>query len=251
MKGADHHVLKHLVERVEHRRLISETATTTMAALGLIAFGIMLVPILGNTPKKASVATMETPAATVPNPYGGMTLLARSAVVYDLTTGKTLFEKDAQTQLPLASLTKLLTTYAAVTTLDANTLVSISDNALAQEGDSGFTAGETFAFKDLARFALVASSNDAAAAIAETAARREAVSGRQLLAGAAAAAGLTQTYALNGTGLDESTTVSGGYGSALDIAVLAGELLQKAPLIARATVEPSVTVTDTPPRTPT
>jgi D-alanyl-D-alanine carboxypeptidase len=54
--------------------------------------------------------------------------------------------------------------------------------------------------------------------------------------------GLSQTYALNGTGLDESTTVSGGYGSAYDVATLAGALLEKAPDIAHATIAPSFAI---------
>jgi len=120
----------------------------------------------------------------------------------------------------------------------------MSETAIAQDGDSGLSVGETFAFKDIIRYALVASSNDAAEAIAEAAAQAQDKSSTSLLASAAAAAGLTQTYALNGTGLDESTKISGGYGSAQDVAVLAGAILKKAPTIASATIEPSVTVSD-------
>jgi D-alanyl-D-alanine carboxypeptidase len=47
---------------------------------------------------------------------------------------------------------------------------------------------------------------------------------------------------LNGTGLDESTSVSGGYGSATDVAKLAGALLRTAPEIARASTETSMTI---------
>ena len=90
--------------------------------------------------------------------------------------------------------------------------------------------------------ALVASSNDAAEAIAEAAAQKNAVSGRSLLASAAAAIGLPQTYAVNGTGLDVSTTLSGGYGSAYDVAQLAGALLSVAPELALATTLPEVSV---------
>jgi D-alanyl-D-alanine carboxypeptidase len=64
-----------------------------------------------------------------------------------------------------------------------------------------------------------------------------------LLRNAAAAAHLSQTYAVNGTGLDESDSLSGGYGSARDVARLASELLVVAPNIARATTKSSVTVT--------
>jgi D-alanyl-D-alanine carboxypeptidase len=64
-----------------------------------------------------------------------------------------------------------------------------------------------------------------------------------MLADAAADAGLAQTYALNGTGLDESASVAGGYGSARDVALLAGALLERSPEIARATIEPSISIT--------
>ena len=44
----------------------------------------------------------------------------------------------------LASLTKLLTLYAASETLSPSFPVAISEAAIRQEGDSGFSAGETF-----------------------------------------------------------------------------------------------------------
>lgn len=246
MKAVENPDLKGLIERLEHRRLMRQTATSTMAALGLIGFGVMMVPIFGGSHTSLPIAATTPAVATTPasNPYADLGLIAHAAVVYDLSTGETLYQKNANTQLPLASLTKLLTTYAAVTTLDRNTPVTMSATAIAEEGDSGLSVGETFAFKDIVRYALVASSNDAAQAVAETAAKTQDKSNTSLLASAAAAAGLTQTYALNGTGLDESAKVSGGYGTAKDIALLSGALLKKAPVIAQATVERSVTVTN-------
>ena len=56
-----------------------------------------------------------------------------------------------------------------------------------------------------------------------------------MLAGAAAALNLSQTFAVNGTGLDVNAAISGGYGSAHDLAVLAGALVAHAPDIAAAT----------------
>jgi D-alanyl-D-alanine carboxypeptidase (penicillin-binding protein 5/6) len=181
------------------------------------------------------------PTAAV-DAFKDVAVAGKAAIVYDLATGQTLYEKNSRSQLPLASLTKLLTVYAAAQALDDGSIVTISPSALAQEGESGLSAGERFTFDNLAKLVLVASSNDGAAAIAETAAIARATSGKNLLAGAASAAGLSQTYALNGTGLDESTSVAGGYGSARDIALLAGALLTEAPEIARATIESSVSV---------
>ena len=58
-----------------------------------------------------------------------------------------------------------------------------------------------------------------------------------MLAGAAAALDLSQTYAVNGSGLDVNTSVSGGYGSARDLAHLAGALTALSPSIAEATTQ--------------
>ncbi len=245
MKGNEHPDLMGLVERIEHRRLSSQAGTMTMAALGLIGFGVMMIPVFSTQQSSLPVVATVLPATAPVDAYAHMALIGHAAIVYDLSTGKTLYQKNAQTQLPLASLTKLLTMYAAANTFTPHAQITMSAAAIAQDGDSGLTVGETFAFNDLARFALVASSNDAAAAIVESAAVEQNTTDRSLLASAAAAAGLTSTYALNGTGLDVDTKVSGGYGSAEDVAKLASALLKKAPTIASATIERSITVRDT------
>lgn len=183
-------------------------------------------------------------AATTPPPdaFANIAIQGKAAIVYDITTGLTLYENNAEAQLPLASLTKLLTTFAAVDALTPQTPVTITADAIAQDGDSGLVEGETFVFNDVARLALVASSNDAAHAIADAARTNRSLSTEALLKNAAAAAQLSQTYAINGTGLDKNEVISGGYGSARDIARLAAALLRKAPDLARATTEPTVTV---------
>lgn len=213
-----------------------------VALLGFTAV-LALAVALAPRPAPPPVDVAAVPEqAVAENAYDGVVLVGKAAIVYDLATGETLFERNAKAQLPLASLTKLLTIYAASDTLTPDTLVSITDSALTADGETGFTAGESFRYGDLARLALVSSSNDATTAIAEAAAAKRSMPGRNLLAAAAAAVGLSQTYALNGTGLDESVSVSGGYGSAADIARLAGALLAKAPEIARASVEPSLSI---------
>jgi len=243
MKGFEYKDLKKLVIHAEEQREKSELGATLMAIVGLIGFGVMLMPVWfpTHTVRPTALHTASSTPA-VADAYTDVHIIGQAAVVYDLSTGRVLFEKNGQSQLPLASLTKLLTTYAAATSLSSTARVVITDKAVSQDGDSGLKAGETFALGDIARFALVASSNDAAEAIAETAAAGESTSNQNMLASAAAAAGLLQTYAVNGTGLDVSTSEAGGYGSAEDVARLAGALLTKAPTIAHATIEPSVTV---------
>ena len=214
-----------------------------IAIMGFTAILLLVVLVAPKLmPAPAATVAVETPEAPKVDSYQGVSLIGKAAVVYDLATGEVLFERNAKAQLPLASLTKLLTMYAASDTLADNTTITITDSALAADGDSGFVSGETFRYSDLARLALVASSNDATQAIAEAASAKRALSGQNLLASAASAVGLSQTYALNGTGLDESTSVSGAYGSASDIAHLAGAFLAKDPMIARATIEPSLSI---------
>lgn len=210
--------------------------------VALVVLGGFYALTLHATPRE-DVATEEEvplPPAT-PSPFESVTVSARAAVVYDLATGETLYEKNSYMQLPLASLTKLLTIYAASEVLGSDSEITISEQALATEGESGFYLGEVFTFEELAKLALVASSNDAAQALAETAARLRAVEDRSLLAGVAHSLSLAQTYAVNGTGLDESLNNSGGYGTAADMARLAGALLAREPDIARASTRRSVT----------
>jgi D-alanyl-D-alanine carboxypeptidase len=186
----------------------------------------------------------STPAA--PNAYAHISLTGKAAIVYDLTNGQTLYEQNAYTPLPLASITKLLTVYAASNRFQPNSLVTMTRTALAQKGDAadvGFRNGETFNFEDIARLTLAASSNVGAEAIADAADSAANTDTASLLSTAAQQAGLVQTQALNATGLDISVTDSGSYGSAHDVAVLAGELLKKDPQIAAATTQSSISVT--------
>lgn len=225
---------------MKHKDLLQSGAIfcAGIVLLGGVAFAA-LYAFKAPAPQPAAAVVAVTPA---PNAYAGMHLTGHAAIVYDLSTGETLYAQDADRSLPLASLTKLLTLYAAVGVLQDQSPVTITPTALAQDGDYGFTEGETFAFKDIARLALVASSNDAAEAIAEAAATSKNVTGAQLMANAAANAGLTNTRAENGTGLDLNTQEAGAYGSAHDVAILASKLLAKSPDIAESTIEPSITI---------
>lgn len=190
----------------------------------------------------ATTTTVQPNEAAAVNAYENVRLSARSAIVLDLTSGQTLYSQNADTELPLASLTKLLSTYAAEKTLSSNTPIVVGTSSIEQEGESGIVAGESFALEDLAKLSLVGSSNDAADALTVAASAR-ASSQQALLASAASGAGLGRTRAVNGTGLDVDLSTSGGYGTARDIAKLAGIFAREYPALARATTQPSVRVT--------
>ena len=125
--------------------------------------------------------------------------------------------------------------YAALAVFSPNTPITIPASAMNLDVPRVFKKGQTFTLSDIARLTLTASLNDGAAAIAEATAERQQLSQSAMLAGAAAALNLSQTFAVNGTGLDVNAEVSGGYGSAHDLALLAGALVAKASDIAAAT----------------
>jgi D-alanyl-D-alanine carboxypeptidase len=224
-----------LAELARRNRGFKE-AGAALVISSAILFVFLFIPLSKEHAKSvASTATTtpETPFITAP-------IEAEAAIVYDLVTGKVLFEKNASAQLPLASLTKLLTVYAALATLPPDTPIAVSAEAAGAEAPHAFSHGTTFTLADIARLTLTASLNDGAAAIAQAAAQKERLSTMQMLAAAASSLDLKETYALNGSGLDLSEAVSGGYGSARDIARLAGALVAAAPDVAFATTEASV-----------
>src|SRR3989344_3118276 len=210
-----------------HTRSMREAGITLLVASGILADFLLISPVaLRPSPVSVVVAT-----STAPNAFADMPLEAKAFGVYDLSTGETLYAKNADAQLPLASLTKLLTVYAALATLSPETPVTIPLEAIRAEAPRAFSARQIFSLADLARLTLTASLNDGAMAIASATAARMNRTPNEMLASAAAALALSQTYAVNGSGLDISTAVSGGYGSAYDLARLAGALVEKAPSV--------------------
>ena len=221
-----------LQKLAERTRSMREAGFALLFASGILALFIFIP----RTPEAVTTPVAVTAGAT-PDAFARVQIEAKAAIVYDLATGETLYADNADAQLPLASLTKLLTVYAALATLSPETSITIPSDATKLESPHAFNAGQIFSLSDLARLTLTASLNDGAAAIASATAGRESRSENEMLAGAAAALDLSQTYAVNGSGLDVSTSVSGGYGSARDLARLAGALVAKAPSIAAATTK--------------
>ena len=222
-----------LQKLAQHSRSKREAGFALLIASGLLAL-FLFVPLSVGT-KATTTAPSTIATSTIPNAFASVTVEAKAAIVYDLVTGETLYAKNADAQLPLASLTKLLTVYAALAELSPTTPITIPAETARLEAPRAFNVGQTFSLSDLARLTLTASLNDGAAAIALATAARENRSQSEMLAGAAAALNLSQTYAVNGSGLDMNTAISGGYGSARDLAILAGALVDTAPEIVAAT----------------
>jgi serine-type D-Ala-D-Ala carboxypeptidase (penicillin-binding protein 5/6) len=224
-----------LQKLAEHTRSMREAGIALLLGSGILALFLFIPQAI----KPAAPNPVAITTVPIPDAFATAQIEAKAAIVYDLATQEVLYAKNANVQLPLASLTKLLTVYAALAELSPNTPITIPLDATRLEMPRAFSAGQIFTLADLARLTLTASLNDGAAAIASATAERENQSQHEMLAGAAASLNLVQTYAVNGSGLDASATVSGGYGSAQDLARLAGALVAQAPAIAIATTRSS------------
>ena len=92
---------------------------------------------------------------------------AVSAVLTDSASGRVLYEKNANVRMPMASTTKIMTALVALEYGDPDATVEVDPRAVGTEGSSVYLkAGERLALSDLIYCLMLASANDAAAAIA-------------------------------------------------------------------------------------
>lgn len=206
-------------------------------ALGLLVF-VFGVTYIGasNTFTKKSPSnelfvenTLQVPAtknSAQINAFDGITIEAKSAIVWDVQNQRILFNKNGDEQLPLASVAKLMTALVAYELLDPDEKVAISLSSLKTEGDSGFVDGEEFSLRNLVDLTLISSSNDGATALGVNAGNivQSAYDSETVFIKAmnvkAEELGLTKTYFKNTTGLDISPNLAGAYGSARDVSLL-------------------------------
>lgn len=236
------------VPRVHERMPTVQQLAIALGVL-VVVFGISYIPGLIGAADTETVEVEDTlsnePLPIDVNYFEDVALTARAAYVWDVREQRALYNKNAGDRLPLASLTKLMTTLVAAEKLDSSAPIPITQDAIMQEGESGFSLGETFPLTDLIDLTLLTSSNDGAYAIAHAAGAALASNTQPLDAfitamnTKAASIGLTQSYFSNPTGLDVSTSTSGGYGSARDMAFLMEYLIQNEPRLLAVTREQS------------
>lgn len=158
-----------------------------------------------------------------------MEVSAQSAVLMTADTGTVLYEKDAFSQRPMASTTKIMT---ALLTLEegerlGDPVIQITEEMVAVEGSSmGLQAGDEISLSNLAAGMLLASGNDAAnAAAIYLAGSLEGFV--ELMNQRAVEIGMEHTHFVTPSGLDgESADGRGHYSTAYDMALLAREALQ-------------------------
>jgi D-alanyl-D-alanine carboxypeptidase len=126
-------------------------------------------------------------------------ITAVSYLVADLETGKILASKSINQQLPIASVTKLMTAIVADETLGLDTQTMITENAIDTYGTQGnLKKGEAYSVLQLFYPLLLESSNDAAEALAYTKDRARFIADMN---GKASSLGLTNTAYEDASGL--------------------------------------------------
>lgn len=179
----------------------------------------------------SSPAIRSAPLAALPK------MDAKAIAVIDGTTGALLFAQAADTAVPLASITKLMTALVVVeANPDWQRLVTLQESDQRVGGQVALIAGEQVSVADLFTAMLVASSNEAAVAMS----RASGLSHQAFVAAMNRKArdlGLFSLHFVDVAGLE-----AGNVGSARDVARL-GHLALQSSAIAAAVKRTSAPVT--------
>ena len=166
-------------------------------------------------------------------------IYADAAYALDLTSNTPLYKKNEHDNLPIASLTKLMTAYIILEEEELDSVVTVSTNAAQTEGSQiWLAAGETIEVESLLYGLLIQSGNDCAVALAEFNAGSEVIFINKMNQ-KARLLGLTETYFTSASGLDDQ-----GYSTTQDLARLSMYLL-KNDCIREITSLPEATITGT------
>ena len=179
---------------------------------------------------QTAVAGEEMQPAALTAAQPDLTLNCRAVCLIDQDTGTVLYEKNADQQMPIASITKVMTlllTFEAIHDgrLTLDTLVPVSEHAYHMGGSQiWLEPGEQFTLDEMIKAICVSSANDAAVAVAELVGGSE-QGFVQMMNDRAAELGMTNTTFHNACGLD----TEGHLSTARDVAVMSRQILTTCP----------------------
>lgn len=152
---------------------------------------------------------------------------AKSAIMIEATTGKVIYDKNPDEQLPMASMTKMMTLLLIMENIENGNLkwdemITTSEYAASMGGSQIFLeVGEQMSVEDMVKGICIGSGNDAAVAMAERIGGTESEFVK-MMNEKAKDLGLVNTNFENACGLDSDNH----YSSAKDMAVIASELVK-------------------------
>ena len=179
-------------------------------------------------------------------PAGDLNLECAAAVLIEPVSGKIIYEKNKDTKMPPASVTKIMTMLLIMENIykkkiSYNDMVSVSAHAASMGGSQVFLEeGETQTVDTMLKCIAVSSANDACVAMAEYISGSEEAFVQQMNQ-RAKELGMNNTNFVNCCGLD----VDGHETTAYDIALMSRELITKHPDIYKYTTIWMDTITHT------
>ncbi len=185
---------------------------------------IMLIAMLASG---AAASEDGAPEGMPTAASAGVQVSAKSAILMEASTGRIIFEKNADEFLNPASVTKIMTVLLIIEAIDRgdlayDTVITTSERAASMGGSQiWLKVGEQMTVKDMLKAICIVSANDAASAMAEQ------IGGSiegfaEMMNERAKELGCTNTNFVNATGLDTP-----GHGTtARDIANISRELIK-------------------------
>jgi len=146
-------------------------AATTGTGQALAAEGTANLDTVQNVPTNTVPGDAQSTVAAVP--AATLETTAEAALLMDAATGKVLWSKEPEKELPMASVTKIMTLLLACEALDQgeislNDRVTTSENAWSMGGSQIYLEpGEEMGMQDMLISIAVGSANDASVAVAE------------------------------------------------------------------------------------
>ncbi len=224
---------------MERRRFVAFCAAVLCFWLFALAFGsaqgfgirAMLAPDGAKAEMRTAALTLSSPDAVETSAdQPSLQLNCRAAVLVEQESGRVLYEKDPDEEMPIASITKVMTlllTFEAVRDgrLTMDTLVPVSEHAYNMGGSQiWLEPGEQFTLDEMIRAICVSSANDAAVAVAELVGGSESVFVEWMNA-RAKELGMEHTTFRNACGLD----TEGHLSTARDVATMSCYILNNHP----------------------
>src|SRR6266403_4861234 len=94
--------------------------------------------------------------------FDSAALTAKSVLMYDLTTEKSVFEKNPRKRLPMASLTKIMAAIVSLENPRSDDRYVVSKDNIVGEDSMGLSPGEVMTLHELLYGLMLPSGNDAA-----------------------------------------------------------------------------------------
>lgn len=155
----------------------------------------------------------------------------KSAILLEPSTGTVIYEQNADEELQIASVTKIMTMLIIMEKIEEGKLsltdiVTASENAQSYGGSTMYlAAGEQFTVSDMLKGIAVASANDGCVAMSEHIAGNEDAF-VEMMNTRAQELGMENTVFANCNGLDDDVDISKAHSTARDVATMSAELIK-------------------------